>query len=297
MFSFLKDYALWQQALVVGSILMVIVIFFGVLIPVLKPKIKRKSMVYLYSFSTGYFIVLAIFGLLREASHTLTDKTEGLSVAVQNTIIIAVMTCGVVIGMGGGLLFRFILAKSSDELHLDHGDHSHSDHIFNVADIDHPRSKWVAILLLLSHRLVGGVTLGLLVYNINLGSSAIGETFNLGIILAFILHLIPEVLIIYYRQREAGISQIRAIINGLLFKFMMIALIVIGAYLGEWISAVYWLIPLFLATSAGAMSFAAIFELTPEVLDNKEFLNHNWYKISFALMASFTIAIGILTLH
>ena len=139
--------------------------------------------------------------------------------------------------------------------------------------------------------------MGLLVYNINMGNTLIGEAFNVGIILAFIFHLVPEVLIIYYRQREAGISQWRAITNGLLFKFTMIALIVIGAYLGSWISAVYWLIPLFLTISAGAMSFAAIFELTPEVLDNKEFFHDNWYKIAFTLISSFLIAVSILTIQ
>ena len=298
MFNFLKHYALWQQALVVGSILMVVVIIFGILIPVLKPKIKKKSMVYLYSFSTGYFIVLALFGLLREAMNTLTDNTKSHSHSIQNIIIISVLVSGILIGMGGGLLFRFVLSKSSGELHIKHEDHSHSDHIFNVSDIDNPRGKWVAILLLLSHRLVAGATLGLLVYNINIGDgSVINETFNVGIILAFILHLVPEVLIIYYRQREAAISQWRAIVNGLLFKFTMIALIVIGAYLGSWISTVYWLMPLFLTTSAAAMSFAAIFELTPEVLDNKEFLNNNWYKIAFTLISSFVIAVAILTIH
>ena len=100
MFNFLKQYALWEQALVVGSILMVVVIFFGILIPVLKPRIKRKSMVYLYSFSTGYFIVLALFGLLREAMGTLTDNTVSYSHSIQNIIIISVLVSGIAIGMG-----------------------------------------------------------------------------------------------------------------------------------------------------------------------------------------------------
>ena len=294
MFNFLNEYPLWLESIIIGSILMVVVIFFGILIPLIKPTIKKKSMVYLYSFSTGYFIVLALFGLLQESFIDLKHETVGMSKYLSSFIVIIVLISGVTIGMGGGLVFRFLITRKNPELHLNHSSHSHADSIFNISDIDNPKSKWVGILLLLSHRIVAGLTLGLLVYNFKYHQAY--NAFNLGLIIAFVLHLIPEILIIYYRQREANVGKWIAIINGILFKFLLIILIIIGAYLGEALNSQFWIIPLLLAISAGAMSFAALFEFIPEILHVRNDSGSVWYKISITLISSFLIAIALLTL-
>jgi hypothetical protein len=123
---------------------MLVVIVFGILIPIIKPTIKKESIVYLYAFSTGYFIVLALFGLLREA---LENIEEGVQLLAKNSkslatfIVILILVLGVGIGMGGGLILRYIMTKNHPELHNDHSAHGHPDTIFSASEITNKKSK------------------------------------------------------------------------------------------------------------------------------------------------------------
>ncbi len=294
MLTFLNHYPLWLESIIIGSILMGIVIIFGVLVPLFKPTIKKQSIIYLYSFSTGYFIVLALFGLLREALHDLENGANTIGEIARSAIIISVLSSGIIIGMGSGLLFRYLIVRKQPEIHKNHHAHSHPDVIFSSTEIDNPKSKWIGILLLLSHRIVAGLTLGILVFNFR--NNMADNAFTTGIILAFIFHLIPEVLIVYYRQREAGVKMWTAIFNGIVFKFILIILIIIGAYLAQWFDAQFWIIPLLLSISAGAVSFAALFEFIPEILHVETQSKKVWYLISATLIMSFVIAIALITI-
>jgi hypothetical protein len=49
---------------------------YGLLLPVIKPTISRKSTMYLYAFSSGFFIILAIFGFYAEVKEELTVYLE-----------------------------------------------------------------------------------------------------------------------------------------------------------------------------------------------------------------------------
>lgn len=296
MLAFLNNYPLWLESIIIGSILMGIVIIFGILIPLFKPIIKKESMIYLYSFSTGYFIVLALFGLLRDALGNIDYGTRNMTPTIRSIIIISILSFGIIIGMSTGLLFRYLIIRKQPEIHDNHYGHSHSDVIFSSNEIDHPKSKWIGVLLLLSHRVVAGLTLGILVFNFKYKYEEHIDTFTIGVIIAFIFHLIPEVLIVYYRQREAGVKMWSAILNGIVFKFILIILIIIGAYLANILKVQYWIIPLLLSISAGAISFAALFEFIPEILHVESQSKKVWYLISITLIMSFAIAIALITI-
>jgi zinc transporter ZupT len=62
--------------LIVSAIVIFIPWLYGLLLPIVKPTISKKSTMYLYAFSSGFFVVLAIFGFFAEAKEELTVYLE-----------------------------------------------------------------------------------------------------------------------------------------------------------------------------------------------------------------------------
>jgi zinc transporter ZupT len=111
--------------------------------------------------------------------------------------------------LGLSILAKFLIGKKISKnsnqqesaLELNH-DHSHL--IYNLNDVN-PKSKILGLMLLMSHRIPGGLIIGFLISNIqhNGEVSAVDIVF----LVTFILHIIPEELILYYRQMEMGVKK------------------------------------------------------------------------------------------
>jgi hypothetical protein len=82
--------------------------------------------------------------------------------------------------------------------------HDHSHLIYNMNDVN-PKSKVFALILLMSHRIPGGLIIGFLISNIQHHGQV--STVDIIFLVTFILHIIPEELILYYRQMEMGVKK------------------------------------------------------------------------------------------
>ena len=185
-----------------------------------------------------------------------------------------VLVVGSVVGLGFALGFKVFVnrklgkynPKLPVEQHSDHiafHNHPHAhEFIFGNKGIkvdeqkrSNARDKVVALYLILSHRLAAGFFLGYTVFNIvsanyehdhehlnllheHANSSTHSHTnhsISLAFLIGFFLHLIPEELIIYFRQREMGISRSKALVNSVLVIMILVPFIFLGANVGQYV--------------------------------------------------------------
>lgn len=293
------------NALILSAIVISVPVLIAILIPIFKAKLGLKSSLFLYSFTTGFFIVLGLFGEANEGRELAMSSSDDPWISIGNQIL--VLLVGSIIGLVFATTFKFLISRKLGKLNLSGPVEDHSDH---VAFHNHPhaeevlfggkglkyqsqkemaRAKAVAIYLVLSHRFAAGFFLGYVIYNIvspNYGdASAAGiehlnhsdhDNVNLAFLIGFFLHLIPEELIIYYRQREIGIGKIRAAVYSVLMVSVLIPFIFLGANLGAYVSDVWQLNGIIHVIVGVLFTFTALVEFFPEVI--REAKNQKlWY--------------------
>ncbi len=300
----LHEWDLSLQVLLFAGIVLLIPLILGVILPVVKPTIKRKSNIYLYSFSAGFILVLGLYGLIAQPLTSLRETLEGeghhgatLTVHYGGWQIVLILAgiaiAGVTIGMGGSMLVRHIFTKKSGEVHRNHDDHNHQDHIFNLKEAQSAKSKLTVIMLLMAHKIPAGLSLGLMIQGLNNHHTS-GMT--IAAIIAFIIHTIPEMLTIYYRQIEMGTNKWKAMGFTLMIQLLLFPMMFIGAYLGEAIQNVVWLMPLILVSSGSVLVFTSIIELIPEYID-QEISHVKWHTTTLLFVIGFLFALLILLIH
>lgn len=294
-FLFTSDYFGSLEIAIAVNLLIYIVILLGVPslliigISFIKPTIKEKTSFYLYAFSSAVFIMIGTLGLLKESFEESSEFVESLnnSSAVETKAIsIGIIVGGAIIGLIIAVLFRYLFVKKVGEVHSLHENHSHSDHIVNVKDIDNPKAAWLVIFLILSHRTIDGFVLGGYVAKISAGIPA-----NLGMVITFNLHIIIEVVIIYYRQIQFGEKRWKATLYNFYTLLALIPIMFIGAYINKYLDEIGWILPLTNASGGAIITFVGIIELVPEFLHNKKMAVKEWYNviISFGIGIIFTL--------
>ena len=272
-------------------------IFMGI-ISLFKVRVTSKKSIYLYAFSTGMFLMIGAAGFIKEgyvlleqwfhdSSTTGGLKYTGGKPAIEQSYIALIVGLSAFIGLGSVILGRFLLTRKK-ELHKDHKEHDHSEHFVSFSDIDNPKEAWTAILMLLSHRLIDGLVLGLSVYQLT--TNGVNKA-NLALIITFNIHLLLEVVIVYYRQIQYGEKKSKAILFNFITLILIIPIMFLGAFIGKFLSKVGWLIPSLEILGGSIIVFMAIVELVPEFI---HYRNEN-KKVIYTTLIIFALSI-ILTL-
>ena len=142
--------------------------------------------------------------------------------------------------------------------------------------------------MLLSHRLIDGLVLGLSVYQLT--TNGVNKA-NLALIITFNIHLLLEVVIVYYRQIQYGEKKSKAILFNFITLILIIPIMFLGAFIGKFLSKVGWLIPSLEILGGSIIVFMAIVELVPEFI---HYRNEN-KKVIYTTLIIFALSI-ILTL-
>ncbi len=283
--------------LIVSSIVILIPWLYGLLLPIIKPTISKRTTMYLYSFSTGFFIILAIFGFYAEAKEELTVYMEGnhFSQGAIWGINIGVIGGGAFLVLGLSILAKLLIAKKiskKEELALE-SNHDHSHLIYNMNDVN-PKSKMLALILLLSHRIPGGLIIGFLISNIQHEGTV--SAIDIVFLITFILHIIPEELILYYRQMEMGVKKWTAARNSFLGTLLLVPFIFIGAYASEYISSNVIFVSFLKVCVGSLILFSALVEFFPEFLHNKMDAK-TWYITISLLMLGVVFGLILFSIH
>ncbi|VEU63677.1 ZIP family metal transporter [Mycoplasmopsis bovirhinis] len=309
--------------------MLLIPILIALFLPFLNKYLNKKSFsIYLYAFSTGFFIVLATFGFLREAlenSYLFVSKTFGREYT--RTILYGYNILFVVVGLIIGLIFAFVIKfvlsyqfnkkllkhKSLSVFVHDHShehghnhQHIHEDYIFNASDkIEIANStifkkteaklKIIALLLLLTHRIPEGLLLG---YNLNLFTpNEIGEinySITTAYFLSLVIHLIPEEIVFYIRLKEAGYSPTKALLLSFLGLFLFLPFMIIGMFVGGAID--YSGKAMLYAGVGGIFIFTSLVEFFPEFY-HEHFSKQKWLWTIIVLFLGVIVATFILSFH
>ncbi|QSF13843.1 ZIP family metal transporter [Mycoplasma sp. Mirounga ES2805-ORL] len=311
-----EELAKFILVLIASMFLLLIPIFVTTIFPLFKSKLSPRGNALLYSFVTGFFIILATFGFLRESleissinGYDFRLKHPKLTVYTWNIILV----CG---GLITGLLFAFGLRKTikaisrtrvkndkfaaifihNHEIAHDHGamhdelklGPDHKTKIDKQHQVNDPKLKVVALLLILAHRIPAGILIG---YNLNQLFYGEGSSLSIAFLISFILHLIPEEIIYYYRQREMGISRWKAMLISIGIILLFIPLMLIGIYFGHVITSIWQVRSFISAVVAGIFLFTSIVEFLPEF-----FHSHHDKKLFRWVMLMFFIGIVLCAL-
>ncbi|MCE6115509.1 ZIP family metal transporter [Mycoplasmopsis agalactiae] len=279
--------AIFIAILVVFVLIAIIPFLVNLIFAFTKEKLNSKGTVLLYAFMCGFFLTMATFGFLKESLEISSINTS----AILNSDFkiygwnILVVVGGLIIGIGFAALVRQLVRKSinskiatdksarlflhSHDIGHDHGDMDHHEHeIAPSHDIQissnaqsKPAYKLVAILLLLLHRIPEGFLIGFIISGIE--SKGITST-SVAFLISLILHLIPEQVLFYYRQREMGWSRAKALFISTLCLFLFLPAMLLGGYLGKHIYSIWQLRAMVQSFIAGIFIFISILEFLPE---------------------------------
>ncbi|QCZ37004.1 metal transporter [Mycoplasma nasistruthionis] len=272
----------------------------------------------MYAFSTGFFIVLATFGFLRESIETVAEnaETNELSTTAIYAWNAGVLVIGLLLGITFSFFLKFVItARINKRLQKDgtmsvfvhshdHGEHSHPDYIFTqdeaqenaekaVLNNTNPMLKVIALLLLLTHRIPEGILLG---YNLQLAANGNNDSLTIAYFISLIVHLIPEETIFYFRLREAKFSPIQALLLSFLGLSLFLPFMLIGAYAGQWIAETWWLKAIMFSTIAGIFLFTSIVEFIPEFY-HRDLSKKTWFVVLISVFAGIIFAAIVLSFH
>ncbi|WP_029905478.1 ZIP family metal transporter [Mycoplasmopsis opalescens] len=286
----------WRQlfvALLASFIFLIIPILVAIIFPFIKKgKLSEKGTVIIYTFSTGFFITLSLFGFLREALEGSTLELNNYNypdwkVYVINALIVG---GGLSFGISLAFLIKWIIKISavskvkkdphasqlihSHDFGEEHVEHYHIDKHTHTRECEKQaksskRMKAIALFLLLTHRVPAGLVIG---YSLNSLFDTISKTssvINLAFLISFILHLIPEEIIFFYRLKSMGMSNSKSTILSISSLLILVPLIIIGIYAGaplyetKFVKSIVW------ASVSGIFLFTSIVEFLPEVLNMK----------------------------
>ncbi|WP_306429070.1 ZIP family metal transporter [Mycoplasma sp. 1578d] len=310
------------------SILLFIPIVISFLFPLLKKQLNKSSKVYLYAFTTGFFLIMSTFGFMRESleiSSVFSDallsenKTNrSLYIYLYNILLVG---GGVFIGVLSAYFIKFVISYRINQKLMqiqklqvfvhEHSDehghvhtHQHPSYIFNnqdrseviqdtLTDKVEAKFKIIALVLLLTHRIPEGLLLG---YNINLLLQGQNNSLSFVFIFSLILHLIPEEMVFYYRLRDSGFAKWTSLFISLLGLFLFLPFMLIGVYSGNFINSAWELKSLIFAAIGGIFLFTSLVEFFPEFYHyNME--KKRWFKVIATLFIGVICAVLLLSIH
>lgn len=278
-------------AIVVPSLIVLIISFF-------KFRLSKKIQIYLSSFTAGLILILGTVGLIAESVHSLQEhfaQQTNISYASSTSQTVAIVASGVIIGIGLVVLTKWLLSRNKHELHEHHHSHGHSEAIFNAADIDNKKIKWLPIILLALHRSVDGITLGLMA---NTEHNDILGFENWGMLIVFIIHLIPTSIIIYLIQLDIQKNnKVKAIGYTILMGLLMVPFTFIGGYLSNLFNQAWWLMPLLFSISGSLMTIMTIMEIIPEFIHYRNAGAKQWLGIIGVIGLGILLAVILISIH
>lgn len=286
----------WEILILTVSLVSLFVILIpmlcGILIPSLKPIMSKNANKYLYAFSAGFFLIMATVLFIAESKEFLLHEFEYIENKTKEQAIVGVIIAGVVLFcllLSLGAKFLFSKSKSDKELDIE----NHDKMIFNITDYN-PKSKALAIFFLLTHRVPDGIIIGILCSEIAvLGVSATNVIF----LCSYIIHVVPEELIIYYRQREMGISKKKAILNNLIATCIIVPLIICGSLIGWYSLENNVAIAIIQLVTASFLLFVSIIEFIPEFLHETKIKGKTWYIIMLIFIIGVVLALFLILFH
>ncbi|AAZ43784.1 ZIP family metal transporter [Mycoplasmopsis synoviae] len=315
--------------LIFAAILLVVPLIIALVFPLIKKKLNSDKKIYLYAFSSGFFIMLATIGFIKEGLENAIDGADRYieinrinNHNVSFGIVIPIMTGGIILGIAISYLVKYVfISRFNKVLSKDkkasilvhdhgHGDHKHKDKhpdfIFNQSDNIEVASKVinsektsqkvkiVALVLLLTHRVFVGLLFG---WSIN--QLIEGSTSNLtwAFIISFWLHLIPEELVFYYRLREAGYSRWKSFTFSVLGLSILIPFMIIGVYGANFIESLWWLRSLLYTAIGGIFLFNSLVEFFPEFYHVHFIKQKKWHYTLLFLFAGIILGVFILSFH
>lgn len=238
MFNWMENYNSILKALILASIIVGFLTVLAFLLVLIRPKPKKELFKYFYAFTSGFVIVIGTLGLFHEAREKINDALGDIN----GINILYVVLVGLIATLLSLVILYFIKGQTVQTRKKGQKIHK----------------KWWGIILVLFHRIPASITIGLL-------ASTIQDEIALFIVIC--LHMIPEVLLMYYRQVEMGISKKKILFNIILINSIFIPLIIIGAAIGEGIHD-YWYIEASIYFLTGiVMAYASVSELIPEYIN------------------------------
>ncbi|PYF43592.1 ZIP family metal transporter [Metamycoplasma alkalescens] len=269
-----------------------------------KPKTNQKSnsLIYMYAFSTGMFLMIGTFGFMREGFETAKRFTHGeyanfSSEFIRTLVVVAILGISSLIGFMVVIGGRYLFVKSSKvELHKAHEEHSHSDHLISFKDIDNPKAAWLAILMLLSHRIVDGYFIGYAIFKIIWTRNTFSSFLML--LITFTIHILFEIAIVYFRQIQYGEKKSKAILYNFLTFLLIIPFVFLGAFTGRVLSGnLEWIQASILTMGGSIILFTSVFELIPEFIHIRNKNPKILYLTLITFAFSIVLTIMLLSFH
>lgn len=248
MFDWLMDYSSILRATILASIIIGLIIVITLGLYLFKPKIKKENFKYFYAFSAGFVMIVGALGLFPAARHGLTEHfgkehIENGEVHMELGTKEIFIVIGFVLGIIALCGLMIYITKTA--------------FITNAKDKDkeYKRRKTMGIVMVLLHRLPASFVIGALANEVNEEPAAL---------FAIILHIIPDLLIVFYRQIEMGVSKNKALINSILVKLVFLPFILLGNVLAQWAEETWWFMPMLSIMGGTFLVYASFAELTPE---------------------------------
>lgn len=251
MFDWLMNYSSIIRATIIGLIIVAMIILITSFIYFVKPKIKRENFKYFYAFSAGFIVIVGSLGLFGSARNALknhfqvTNHPSESDFTTTEIFLVAAYVL-LVLSFAGLIIWTIKKMFISD----DHGLSSKSK-----SEKDFKKKKVVGIVMVLLHRVPASFVIGAF------ADDPVGESAAL---FAIILHIIPELMIVFYRQIEMGVPKGKAYINSILIKIVFLPLIIIGNLLTTWTTEQWWFLPALYLMGGAFLIYASFIELTPE---------------------------------
>lgn len=285
---------------VISAFVIGVPLIYGICLPIFKPRISPRAYKYLYAFSSGFFIMMSTVLFIGESK---THLEEEFITIFSDNIVLAKTITGIMIAslILVGLLFslglKYFFAKHFKGKAINYENetkHDHDELIFNLND-HNPKSKAFAIFFLLSHRIPDGLIIGTLATQI--AKSGDINPVNIVFLCSFLIHIIPEELIIYYRQIQMNIPVKKATINSLIAVCSIIPLIILGSVITWFSLNNEFAIHVVQLIAASFLLFISIVEFIPEFIHDVKTNGKEWYIIILIWIIGIAIGIFVLSFH
>lgn len=284
-----------------GLIISALVIFtpflFTFIFWLLKINLNKIKMVYLYAFTTGLIIIIGGFGFLKESYENLHEYFSINKNSLSQIIITSIISVGVLTGFLIGIIIKYLFIFNNKRMCKNHKKNICSDCVFDdQQEKKVNKNNLIPIILMSFHKLIDGLSLGFLMYE---SQNTLMSISNLGIIIGFIIHIIPMTIVTYYlvleknNNKQPFVCLLKANVSNLI----IIPFIFIGISVSNNLDSIYWLIPLLLSISGGTLLFTGIMELAPEFLHNNHLCTKEWFITVVWLMIGILLAVVLTIFH
>ncbi|MGL4768701.1 MAG: hypothetical protein ACRCW6_00550 [Mycoplasmoidaceae bacterium] len=292
--------------IIIGSVVIIIPFAAVIVFSFIKFKNLRRVGLCLNMLTTSMLIVLSCFGFFRESLSLLSNKDSPNLIKNYNgpcltLVLISIFLFGIFLGIILSFLVKYLIILKTNSLNSNFLD-THTKNLSNNLSIPVKNAlskKWSAIILLLNHRIIESIALGMMLVQTSNNNFYSFPLEKIGFLSLFILHMIPEAFFIYYRQIEMKIVLKKSLTNLLIMKIIIIPLMTIGAFIIQWLphnNSFNWILPFLYIVTGTTLLFISIIELIPEFIENRNMSVRSWYTcILFFLFGTiFSIAISLI---